>query len=82
MNRSAEEGGQRVRKPTAMTFRQALLFIVYYTIFQLILVSIAGPLLHHFVGLDVTWKGLLFAFALLSCCGPVTCSPKTARKGI
>ncbi len=59
MIRSAEEAGPRAQKPTAMTFRQALLFVVYSTIFQLILVAIAGSVLHHFLGLDVTWKGLL-----------------------
>jgi hypothetical protein len=39
--------------------------------FQFIVVGIGGPLLHHFVGLDVTWTGLLVALVLLTCCGPI-----------
>jgi hypothetical protein len=65
MNRSAEQ------KASAMTSRQALLFVVYYTAFQLILVTIAGVVLHQLMGLHVTWKGLFLAFILLACCAPI-----------
>ncbi len=71
MSRRAEEGGPGPQKPSAMSFRQALLFVVYYTVFQFIVVAIAGPVLHHFLGLDVTWTDLLLALVLLTCCGPI-----------
>jgi len=54
-----------------MTLRQTFLFVAYYTIFQLILVGIAGPVLSRLIGLHVTWGGLVLAFALLASCGPI-----------
>jgi len=65
MNRSAED------KPIAMTFRQALLFVMYYAIGQAIIVVLVGLVLSHLAGAGITWKGLLLAFALLASCGPV-----------
>lgn len=59
------------QKPSTMTLRQALLFVVYYTIFQFVLVAAAGLVLRRLVGLDVTWGGLALAFVLLTCCGPI-----------
>ena len=53
-----------------MTFAQALLFIMYYTIFQGVLVAAAAPVFHYF-GVDVNWTGLLLVFGLLACCGPI-----------
>ena len=54
-----------------MTLTQALLFVMYYTIFQVLLVALVGLVFHYFVGLDASWKGLLLLFGLLVCCGPV-----------
>jgi hypothetical protein len=63
--------GARMQKQTVMTFAQALLFIMYYTIFQAVLVAAAAPMFHHFFGVDVRWSGLLFVFGLLASCGPI-----------
>lgn len=71
MNRNAEGGEPTAQKPSTMTLRQALLFVMYYTIFQAVLVAVAGPVLHYFFGLDVSWEGLLLVFGLLACCGPI-----------
>lgn len=58
-------------KTRAMTFKQGLLFVVYYAVSQLILVLIARPVLREFFAVGISWRGLLLLFALLACCGPV-----------
>jgi hypothetical protein len=56
-----------VQKPTMMTLSQGLLFLVYYTVFQAILVAVAA----FVFGPTIGWKGVLSALGLLASCGPV-----------
>lgn len=65
------EHREDVEPRSIMTFRQAVLFVIYYAILQFTLVVIAGLLLRRVIGPHVTWRGLLLAFILLACCGPI-----------
>lgn len=54
-----------------MTVSQGILFVVYFSIVQFILVAAAGLAIHRFLHRAVGLSGLASAFGLLAGCGPV-----------